>query len=75
MTENHLRLAAHLHFTMDMDRDHAGCPFSDEGSAHVAADQLVQSEANWLTFVGLMEDAGNALPEKFHWNDHADLIS
>lgn len=75
MKPERLRLATHLHFTMDMDRDFAGCPFSDEEGAQIAAEQLVHSEANWLEFVAIMSAAGDPLPEGFHWNDHTDLIS
>lgn len=75
MTADQLRLATYLHFTMDMDSDHAGCPFSDEDSAQVAADQLVHSEANWKTFCQMMEKLGSAVPSDFHWNDHSELIN
>ena len=75
MTKDQLRLATYLHFTMDMDSDHAGCPFSPEDSAEFAAESLKYSVANWQTFCDMMHSLGHPVPDDFHWNDHTDLLA
>lgn len=74
MNEAELRLAVHLQFTMEMDADHAGCPFSDEDSALAAVSSMAGSRRNWLTFLNIADMAGVIVPPDFAWGDHGELL-
>jgi len=74
MRKDRLKLAVSLHFQMAMDADAAADPFTRDIDAVEFAAELEKSKEYWATFVQLMADVGDPVPEDFHWRDHTDLL-